>query len=78
MTFLQLAVDSTHVPLGTIGERLRRPAQARGATCRASAARHVLGALRVLWLSRCGLADLDGLGALPQLSELPRSTTSRA
>nr|KAF6466209.1 leucine rich repeat containing 56 [Rousettus aegyptiacus] len=29
-----------------------------------------LGRLRVLWLARCGLADLDGIGSLPALEEL--------
>lgn len=26
-----------------------------------------LGRLRVLWLARCGLVDLDGIGSLPAL-----------
>ncbi|XP_011385046.1 leucine-rich repeat-containing protein 56-like, partial [Pteropus vampyrus] len=29
-----------------------------------------LGRLRVLWLARCGLVDLDGIGSLPALEEL--------
>ena len=73
VTFLQLAVDSTHVPLGTIGERLPALEQLKLSGSNMPCIRELgtsLGALRVLWLSRCGLADLDGLGALPQLSEL--------
>ena len=65
VTFLQLAVDSTHVPLGTIGERLPALAQLKLSGSNMPCIRELgtsLGALRVLWLSRCGLADLDGLG----------------
>ncbi|MBV96816.1 Leucine-rich repeat-containing protein 56, partial [Eschrichtius robustus] len=29
-----------------------------------------LGRLQVLWLARCGLADLDGIGSFPALKEL--------
>ena len=73
MTFLQLAVRLDARPLGTIGEQLPALAQLKLSGSNMPCIRELgtsLGTLRVLWLSRCGLADLDGLGALPQLSEL--------
>ena len=74
VTFLQLAVDSTHVPLGTIGERLPALEQLKLSGSNMPCIRELgtsLGALRVLWLSRCGLADLDGLSSLGVVEGTP-------
>ena len=71
--FLQLAVDSSCVPLNTLGERLPRLEQLKLNGSSLPSIRELgtsLSRLRVLWLCRCGLAELDGMSALPVLQEL--------
>ena len=71
--FLQMAVDSSCVPLDTLGERLPRLEQLKLNSSSLPSIRELgtsLSHLRVLWLCRCGLAELDGMSALPELQEL--------
>ena len=71
--FLQLAVDSSCVPLDTLGERLPQLEQLKLNGSSLPSIRELgtsLSHLRVLWLCRCGLAELDGMSALPELQEL--------
>ena len=71
--FLQMAVDSSCVPLDTLGERLPRLEQLKLNGSSLPSIRELgtsLSHLRVLWLCRCGLAELDGMSALPELQEL--------
>ena len=71
--FLQMAVDSSCVPLDTLGERLPRLEQLKLNGSSLPSIRELgtsLNHLRVLWLCRCGLAELDGMSALPELQEL--------
>ena len=74
--FLQMAVDSSCVPLDTLGERLPRLEQLKLNGSSLPSIRELgtsLSHLRVLWLCRCGLAELDGMSALPELQEWLRS-----
>lgn len=71
--YLQMTVDSAHVPLGTLGERLPALEQLKLSGSCLPSIRELgtsLTKLRVIWLCRCGLGELDGLSALPQLQEL--------
>ena len=73
VTFLQMTVDSAHVPLACIGERLPMLSQLKLSGSCLPSVRELgtsLSRLRVLWLCRCGLSDVDGLSALPELQEL--------
>ena len=73
VTFLQMTVDSAHVPLACIGERLPMLSQLKLSGSCLPSVRELgtsLSRLRVLWLCRCGLSDVDGLSALPGLQEL--------
>ena len=68
--FLQMAVDSEFVPLSCLGERLPALEHLKLNGSRLTSLRHLgttLTNLQVLWLCRCGLSELDNLGALPQL-----------
>jgi len=72
-TFLQMTVDSAHVPLGTLGERMPKLQQLKLSGSALPSIRELgtsLRNLQVLWLCRCGLSELDGLAALPMLQEL--------
>ena len=71
--FLQCAVDSEFVPLSCLGERLPALEQLKLNGSSLPSLRYLgtsMTQLRVLWLCRCGLQELDNLGALPQLQEL--------
>ena len=72
--FLQMAVDSEFVPLNCLGDRLPALEQLKlNGSCLPSL-RHLgtsLCQVRVLWLCRCGLQELDNLGALPELQVGP-------
>ena len=73
VTFLQMAVDSEFVPLSCLGERLPALEQLKLNGSSLPSLRYLgtsMTQLRVLWLCRCGLQELDNLGALPQLQEL--------
>ena len=71
--FLQMAVDSEFVPLSCIGERLPQLEQLKLNGSSLPSLRYLgtsMTRLRVLWLCRCGLHELDNLSALPELQEL--------
>jgi len=73
VTFLQMAVDSEFVPLGSLGERLPALEQLKLNGSSIPSIRFLgtsLSKLRVLWICRCGLSGLEGLSALPELQEL--------
>eukprot|EP00966_Prymnesium_polylepis_P248608 5748052-Prymnesium_polylepis.1 len=73
VNFLQMAVDSEYVPLGTLGERLPVLEQLKLNGSSIPSIRFLgtsLSKLRVLWICRCGLSGLEGLSALPELQEL--------
>ena len=68
--FLQMAVDSEFVPLSSLGERLPALEQLKLNGSSLASLRYLgtsLHRVRVLWLCRCGLQELDNLGALPEL-----------
>ena len=71
--FLQLAVDSEFVPLSSLGERLPALEQLKLNGSSLTSLRFLgtsLSCIRVLWLCRCKLRELDNLGAMPELQEL--------
>ena len=71
--FLQMAVDSEFVPLGSLGERLPQLEQLKLNGSSLPSLRLIgssLTRVRVLWLCRCGLRELDNLWAVPELQEL--------
>ena len=68
--FIQMAVDSEYVPLSCLGERLPALEQLKLNGSSLPSLRYLgttMTHLRVLWLCRCGLKELDNLGALPEL-----------
>ncbi|KAG8515716.1 Leucine-rich repeat-containing protein 56, partial [Galemys pyrenaicus] len=73
VTVLELCVDTREHSLGSFGVHLPKLRQLKlNGSCLGSV-RDLgtsLGHLQVLWLARCGLADLDGIGSFPALREL--------
>ena len=68
--FLQMAVDSEYVPLSCLGERLPALEHLKLNGSSLPSLRYLgtsMTRLRVLWLCRCGLKELDNLSALPEL-----------
>ena len=81
VTFLQMAVDSEFVPLSCLGERLPALEQLKLNGSSLPSLRYLgttMTRLRVLWLCRCGLKELDNLGALPELQVSARGWSRRA
>ena len=79
--FLQMAVDSEFVPLACLGERLPALEQLKLNGSSLNSLRSLgtsMSHLRVLWLCRCGLKELDNLGALPELQVHPGCHTRRS
>ena len=79
VTFLQMAVDSEFVPLSCLGERLPALEQLKLNGSSLPSLRYLgttMTRLRVLWLCRCGLKELDNLGALPELQVSARGAFS--
>ncbi|XP_036077078.1 leucine-rich repeat-containing protein 56 isoform X2 [Rousettus aegyptiacus] len=73
VSVLDLCVDTREHSLGNFGAHLPGLSQLKMNGSRLGSVRDLgtsLGRLRVLWLARCGLADLDGIGSLPALEEL--------
>ncbi|XP_037371549.1 leucine-rich repeat-containing protein 56 [Talpa occidentalis] len=73
VTVLELRVDTREHSLGSFGVHLPKLSQLKLNGSRLGSVRDLgtsLGHLRVLWLARCGLADLDGVGSFPALREL--------
>ncbi|XP_076971364.1 leucine-rich repeat-containing protein 56 isoform X3 [Tamandua tetradactyla] len=73
VSMLELCVDTRECSLGSFGLHLPGLSQLKLNGSRLASIRDLgtsLGCLRVLWLARCGLADLDGVGSFPALKEL--------
>nr|XP_010329495.1 leucine-rich repeat-containing protein 56 isoform X1 [Saimiri boliviensis boliviensis]XP_010329496.1 leucine-rich repeat-containing protein 56 isoform X1 [Saimiri boliviensis boliviensis]XP_010329497.1 leucine-rich repeat-containing protein 56 isoform X1 [Saimiri boliviensis boliviensis]XP_010329498.1 leucine-rich repeat-containing protein 56 isoform X1 [Saimiri boliviensis boliviensis]XP_010329499.1 leucine-rich repeat-containing protein 56 isoform X1 [Saimiri boliviensis boliviensis]XP_03 len=70
---LEVCVDTREGSLGNFGVHLPNLDQLKLNGSHLGSLRDLgtsLGHLRVLWLARCGLTDLDGIAALPVLKEL--------
>eukprot|EP00051_Salpingoeca_urceolata_P026426 m.477256 g.477256 ORF g.477256 m.477256 type:complete len:552 (+) comp20796_c0_seq1:152-1807(+) len=73
VTFLELKVDTTENSLGRFGSLVPNLQQLKLSNSVIASVRDLgttLTNLRVLWMARCGLQDLDGIGALYSLKEL--------
>ncbi|KAM6159440.1 leucine-rich repeat-containing protein 56 [Rhynchocyon petersi] len=73
VTVLEMCVDTYKNSLGNFGAHLPRLSQLKLNGSRLASVRDLgtsLGHLQVLWLARCGLPDLDGIGSFPALKEL--------
>ncbi|KAF6104592.1 leucine rich repeat containing 56 [Phyllostomus discolor] len=73
VTVLEMCVDTREHSLGNFGLHLPNLSQLKLNDSRLGSVRDLgtsLGHLQVLWLARCGLADLDGIGCFPALQEL--------
>jgi hypothetical protein len=71
--FLEIRADATQVSLSVIGERLPNLRELKLSNSTLTSLRDLgtsLKNLEVLWASRCGLTDLEGVSALPALKEL--------
>ncbi|XP_023578531.1 leucine-rich repeat-containing protein 56 isoform X2 [Octodon degus] len=70
---LEMCVDTREHSLGNFGVYLPNLSQLKLTGSRLGSLRDLgtsLGHLQVLWLARCGLTDLDGIGSFPGLKEL--------
>jgi len=70
---LDLVVDTSESSLGSLGNYLPNIRELRLSGSRISSVRDLgttLRSLQVLWMSRCGLQDLDGIGSIGKLREL--------
>ncbi|XP_058435301.1 leucine-rich repeat-containing protein 56 isoform X2 [Marmota monax] len=70
---LEMCVDTRESSLGNFGVHLPNLDQLKLNGSRLSSLRDLgtsLSHLQVLWLARCGLTDLDGIGSFPVLKEL--------
>jgi len=70
---IELTVDTTDSSLGCFGNYLPNLRQLRLSGSRIPSIRDLgtsLKALQVLWMSRCGLKDLDGISSIGSLKEL--------
>ena len=70
---LQFSVDTSENSLSDLGQRLPALTQLRLDGSNVATLRDLgtgLGGLRVLWLARSGLCELEGFGSLPALAEL--------
>ncbi|XP_047630792.1 leucine-rich repeat-containing protein 56 [Phacochoerus africanus] len=73
VSVLELCVDTRRNSLGNFGVHLPNLSQLKlNGSCLGSLRDlgTALGRLQVLWLARCGLADLDGISSFPALKEL--------
>jgi len=69
----ELLVDTRDEPVDALGALLPCLAELRLSDSKVAGIRDLgvgLSRLRVLWVARCGLGDLDGIAALPALEEL--------
>uniref|UniRef100_A0A286XNX3 Leucine rich repeat containing 56 n=2 Tax=Cavia porcellus TaxID=10141 RepID=A0A286XNX3_CAVPO len=69
---LEMCVDTREHSLGNFGVYLPNLSQLRLTGSRLDSLRDLgtsLSHLQVLWLARCGLTDLDGIGSFPALKE---------
>ncbi|XP_070421917.1 leucine-rich repeat-containing protein 56 isoform X2 [Equus przewalskii] len=73
VSVLEMRVDTHENSLGNFGLHLPNLSQLKLNGSRLGSVRDLgtsLGCLQVLWLARCGLTDLDGIGSFPALKEL--------
>ncbi|XP_036895125.1 leucine-rich repeat-containing protein 56 isoform X2 [Sturnira hondurensis] len=73
VSVLEMCVDTREHSLGNFGLHLPNLSQLKLNGSRLGSVRDLgtsLGHLQVLWLARCGLADLDGISCFPALQEL--------
>ena len=73
VSFAELVVDSDEVAVHLLGERLPALRELKLSNSMVPCVRNLgtgLRSLRILWLSRSALADLEGIGALEQLREV--------
>ncbi|KAM5222772.1 leucine-rich repeat-containing protein 56 [Hipposideros larvatus] len=73
VSMLEMCVDTREHSLGNFGLHLPSLSQLKLNGSRLGSVRDLgtsLGRLQVLWLTRCGLGDLDGIGSFPALKEL--------
>ncbi|KAM9660416.1 leucine-rich repeat-containing protein 56 [Trichechus inunguis] len=73
VSVLEMCVDTRKNSLGNFGVHLPNLSQLKLNNSRLASVRDLgtsLGHLQVLWLARCGLPDLDGIGSFPALKEL--------
>ena len=73
VTMLEMVVDTTETSLGNFGQYMPSLGQLKLSDSRIPGVRDLgtsLRNLRVLWLSRCGLADVDGIASIQSLCEL--------
>lgn len=71
--YLEIVVDTTEQSLGNLGDKMPSLTQLKLNNSTLSSIRDLgtsLKRLKVLWLSRCNLHDLDGILAFPNLVEL--------
>lgn len=70
---MDLLVDTSESSLGSLGNYLPNILELRLSGSRISSVRDLgttLRSLQVLWMSQCGLEDLDGIASIGQLKEL--------
>jgi hypothetical protein len=73
VTYLEMRVDTTEQMLGNFGSVLSNLVQLKLNNSNIPSIRDIgtsLTCLRVLWMSRCGLQDVDGVSSLESLEEL--------
>ncbi|RVE72197.1 hypothetical protein OJAV_G00059320 [Oryzias javanicus] len=73
VTSLELCVDTQHNLLDNIGSSLPRLKELRLNNSKIASVRELgsnFSNLEILWMSRCGLQDLDGVSTFPSLKEL--------
>lgn len=73
VTYVELTVDAETMPINEMGAMLPALRELKLNSSSIATLRELgtgLGGLRVLWISRCSVADLEGLAALPALREL--------
>lgn len=73
VSMLEMCVDTREHSLGNFGVHLPNLSQLKLNDSRLGSVRDLgtsLGHLQVLWLARCGLTDLDGIGSFLALKEL--------
>ena len=71
--FFEMVVDTSEVSLGNFGQHLPNLSQLKLSESNIPSVRDIgsaLGNLRVLWLSRCSLTDVNGIASLQNLREL--------
>ncbi|XP_014651314.1 PREDICTED: leucine-rich repeat-containing protein 56 isoform X2 [Ceratotherium simum simum] len=73
VSILEMRVDTRENSLGNFGVHLPNLSQLKLNGSHLGSVRDLgtsLGRLQVLWLARCGLTDVDGIGSFPALKEL--------